>query len=255
MPDSCSSRGEPIAPDETITSDAAVRLVAVHQFPRQSPAPFRTTSRRTFAWVRTVRFFRPPIWRQIGHRRRRTPRIPLRELVVRHTILPLAGYVLVERNAKLGGRREIGLTDRQRCTRLRDAKRTTLAVVAVVVGIVVLGLPEIGEHILIAPASATHLPPLVVVERVPSSVDLRVDSRAATDDLGLCVSEYSVLHVFLRSRCSSPSCRYLWSSSRNRRAGGRTGASPGHPPQAEGLWRRDFLTTVRQVRCPPIRRR
>ena len=59
IPDSISIRGEPIAPDERITSEAAVtRLPSISSTP--VARPFSTTIRFTWAPVRTVRFGR---WR------------------------------------------------------------------------------------------------------------------------------------------------------------------------------------------------
>ena len=58
IPDSISIRGEPIAPDERITSDAAaIRLPSISSTPMARP--FSTTIRFTCAPVRTVRFDRP----------------------------------------------------------------------------------------------------------------------------------------------------------------------------------------------------
>jgi hypothetical protein len=64
---------------------------------------------------------------------------------------------------------------------LADAKRAALAVPAVVVGVVVLGLAEIGQHVLVGPAGAAQLAPFVIVQRVAARVDLRVDRRPAAD--------------------------------------------------------------------------
>ncbi len=145
-----------------------------------------------------------PVRREIGHRRRRTPRIALGELVEADAVLLFAGHVLVARDAELRGSLEIGLADRQRRARPRHAERPALAVKLVVESVVVLGLPEIGQHVVIAPAVAAHLAPLVIIERVAAGVDLRVDRRAAADHLGLGVAEDPIVHVALRHRRPAP---------------------------------------------------
>src|SRR5690606_14218025 len=88
---------------------------------------------------------------EIGDGGRGAADMALGQLVIAHAVLGLAGHVLIARNAELAGGLEIGLADRQRRRRPADAQRPALAVIAVIIGVVVLGLAEIGQYILIAP--------------------------------------------------------------------------------------------------------
>ena len=217
--------------------------------------PLSTSIRRTCAPYRIVRFDRPPVRREIGHRRRRPPRALLRQLVVGDTVLCFTVDVHVARDTK--GRRglEIGLADRQGGGGLRHAQRATLAVERVVPGVVVLGLAEIGQHVVIGPALAAHLPPFVIVERIAARVDLRVDRRSAADHLGLRVGEDLAAHVPLRHRAPAPGRDTLGHLGEARRqVKQRVPVAPPRPP-AGRRGRPDPRSAVRPERCPRCRRR
>jgi hypothetical protein len=111
------------------------------------------------------------------------------QLVESHTFGIGPGQIRGARDAQCPRRIEKRLTDRQRRQRLADAKGSAFAVLVVVPGIVVLGPPEIGQHIRRPPAGAAHLPPVVIVLRVPARVDLGVDGRPAADDPSLGITQ------------------------------------------------------------------
>ena len=149
------------------------------------------------------------VGRDIGHRSRGAAHIALGQLVIGDPVLLLAVHVVIARDTKLGSRFEIGLADRQGRTRIAHAERAALAVIPVLEARVILGLAEIGQHVLIAPAGASHLTPFVVIARIATGIDLRVDRGAAADHLGLRVAKDLVLHVALRNRVPTPAADAL----------------------------------------------
>ena len=176
---------------------------AIHHLDPHRPAAFdqQPPDRRAGAHGQV----RPaPVRRQIGHRGGRPARVALGQLVIADAVLRLAVDVHVTRDAKCCGRLEIRLADRQRRDGLADAKGAALAVKAVLERVVILGLAEIGQHVVIAPAGAAHLAPVVVILRIAARVDLRVDGRTAAQHLRLRIAEDLALHVPLRSGVPAP---------------------------------------------------
>ena len=82
--------------------------------------------------------------------------------------------------------------------------RAGAAVKSVGPALVMVGLFEIGQHVVIGPAGAAQLPPRVIVQRVAAGVDLRVDAGPATDHLSLRIADDHILHVLLRNRLPAP---------------------------------------------------
>ncbi len=128
----------------------------------------------------------------------------LGELVVAQAVLGFSGEVAVAGDAELGPGGEEGLADREGRAGLADAEGAVFPVVAVVVGVVRFRLAEVGQDILIAPAGAAHLAPVVIVLRIAAGVELRVDRGAAADHLGLGVADGHPLHVPLRHGVPAP---------------------------------------------------
>ncbi len=149
------------------------------------------------------------IGREIGHRGGRSPSVALGQLVEADAILYFAVDIRVAWNAQVGGRCEIGLADGQGRARFADAQRAAPAMKPVVMGFIVLCLAEVGQHVVIAPACTAHLTPVVIVLRIATGVNLRVDRRSAADDLGLRVAEHLVLHVPLGNRLPPPTADAL----------------------------------------------
>ena len=145
-----------------------------------------------------------PVRGDIGHRGRGPAHVALGQLVIGDAILLFAVHIEVARDAQLRRCLEIGLAHRKGRARFAHAERAALAVVAVVPGLVVFGFAVVGQHVVVAPPCAAHLAPFIVVQRVAAGIDLRVDRRAAADDLGLGVAEDLVLHVALRDRVPAP---------------------------------------------------
>src|SRR5581483_3186995 len=70
---------------------------------------------------------------------------------------------------------------------------------------VVLGALEVRQHVLVTPAHRGFVAhPFVIVGRMPSRVDLRVDRRAAADHLGLREAQDPALQVLLWDRVPAP---------------------------------------------------
>ena len=71
-------------------------------------------------------------------------------------------------------------------------------------GVVVLGLQEVGQHVVPAPAKVAELAPAVVVRRLAPHVDHAVDRRAPAQHLAARVDEAAPVEARLRRRLHHP---------------------------------------------------
>ena len=155
--------------------------------------------------VRTVRLRAPARRLEKGRGGRTAHRVARRELIVADAVLDGAVEIVVEGNARLLRRAEEGVADRRRIDGIGDAQRAAIAVIGVDEALVVLGALEIGQDLLVAPARAAGLRrPGVVVLGVAARVELRVDRRAAADDLGLGVPDDAAVEMLLRHGAPAP---------------------------------------------------
>jgi hypothetical protein len=153
-----------------------------------------------------MRVVRPIAHRiEIGRGGRGPARVALRELVEADAFLAGAVDVVIVGDAHFLRGAKIGVADRQRRDRHRDAERAAVGMIVVDEPLVVLGAFEIGEDFAIAPAFAAFLSrPGVVVERIASRVNLRVDRRSAAEHLGLRVAQDAPVHMALRHGLPAP---------------------------------------------------
>src|SRR5690606_20681112 len=66
---------------------------------------------------------------------------------------------------------------------LLDAPFSARAMHVVGAAVIVLGFPEIGKHIVPAPAGAAHLAPKIIVARLAAHIDHAVDGGATAKHL------------------------------------------------------------------------
>ena len=112
--------------------------------------------------------------------------------------------VVAERDADALGRPHEPLRDRVVGDLLGDVHRAAGAVVLVGEPLVVLGLAEVRQDAVVAPALVAEIPPLVVVEPIAADVDHRVDRRAAPERAALRVVHPPVVQLRLGDRLEAP---------------------------------------------------
>ena len=124
-------------------------------------------------------------------------------------ILGLACQIAVARYADRGSGLKECLADRKRCRGPADTERTALSVKSVLVGVVVLRLPEIRKDVLMAPTRAARLSPLVKVEGISPGIDLGIDGGSSAQHPCLSEPDDHVLHVPLRNGVPTPTADAL----------------------------------------------
>ena len=120
---------------------------------------------------------------QVGHRRTAAPAIADGELVGAEAFVLLAVEVVAHRHAGLLGGLDEDLADLVVQLAVGHVHRPFAAVVLVGAACVGLGLAEVRQHVVIAPARVAELGPFVVVRAVAARVDHAVDRGRAAERL------------------------------------------------------------------------
>ena len=80
----------------------------------------------------------------------------------------------------------------------RHAQRAVLAVIGIGRALAVLGAPEVGQHVGIAPAAAARLRPAVIVARMAAHIHHAVDGGGAAQHAAARMAEPPVVEIRLR---------------------------------------------------------
>ena len=109
--------------------------------------------------------------------------VDLRHLIDAAAFLLRAVEILDDRQLRLARRIEEDLLEGIFGARRRDIQRAALAVEGVGDRLVVLGFPEVGQHVVIGPAGISERGPMVVVGAVAADIDHRIDGGRAAERL------------------------------------------------------------------------
>ena len=124
-----------------------------------------------------------PCLAQEGLRRRAAEAAAPRHLRIADARALLAVEVGIERKARLLGRFDEAVGERQDGAVVLDLERAALAAHLGVAALhVVLGLLEVGQHVVVAPAAIAHLRPAVEVGRRAAHIEHAVDRARAAHD-------------------------------------------------------------------------
>jgi len=131
---------------------------------------------------------------QIGDRRGAAHAAALGELITPDAVLLRAVEVLVVRQSGLPTGLDERFAGAEVGAAVDHAERSADAVELALAALVVLGLDEVREHVVPAPALVAHLRPAVVIGAVAADVDHRVDrggpsERPATGQIALTAGE------------------------------------------------------------------
>src|SRR6185312_651714 len=112
---------------------------------------------------------------QIAHSSAAAPAVPRRRLEVSGAFLERAVEIAVARDAGLLRRGDEGLAQLVRVALVGDGERTALPVEIVGPALVVLGLLEVGQHVVPTPADIAELAPMVEILLLAADVDAAID--------------------------------------------------------------------------------
>ena len=112
---------------------------------------------------------------EIADRGAAAPAIAAGQLVRAGAFLGRSVEVVVARQAGLDGGLDIGVADLAVVGQVGDAERPADAVQRVGAALLVLGLLEVGQHVVPCPADVAELAPIVVVAGLAADVDQAVD--------------------------------------------------------------------------------
>jgi hypothetical protein len=116
---------------------------------------------------------------QIGPRRRGPPAAPRRGLEEARALLGRAIEIRIGRNADFGRGMHERFRQRIMVAPVRHRQRSAGAVIFVGAALLIFRLPEVRQHVVIAPAGIAALPPAVIVLVLAAHVEQAVD-RAGT---------------------------------------------------------------------------
>ena len=133
----------------------------------------------------------------------------LRDLVVADALLGGAVEVRDPLVAGLLGGLHEGFADLGRIGLVGDVQRAAGAVEVVAAALVVLGLLEVRQHVVVAPALVAELAPVVVVPGVAAHIEHGVDRRRAAQRLAARPVHAPVVAMFLRHGLVAPVVRRL----------------------------------------------
>ena len=147
----------------------------------------------------------PPHMRMdIGARRRPALAVFLRHLIEAETLLLRAVEILVDTELRLPRRFEKDLLIAVVRAQIGDIQRPALPVQRVFVRLVVLGLAEVGQNVVPAPAGAAHVGPAVVIGVMAAHIDHGVDARRAAEHLAARHIALAAVEALLRHGLVAP---------------------------------------------------
>ena len=119
---------------------------------------------------------RPPLHRiEVADGRAAPPPVARRKLEVARPLLGGAVEVVVARDADLLGGGDVGVADVAPHAHVGHRERAADPVERILAPLLVLGAAEERQHVVIGPAGAAELPPLVVVLRLAAHIQQAVD--------------------------------------------------------------------------------
>ncbi len=132
------------------------------------------------------------------------PAIAHRELVIAGTFLGRAVEILVARNPRGLGRRDESFADRMLESQIGDAQRTAGAVECIGAALLILGLLEIRQHVVIAPAGIAELAPMIEILRLAADIDEAVDRARTAEDLAARPHDLPAIDAGIRLGLEAP---------------------------------------------------
>ena len=118
---------------------------------------------------------------QIGHRRAAAPHIADRHLQRPDAVLLGAVEIPVQPVARLLRAGDEGVVQFVAGPQIRNAQRTAGAVMLVGTALLMLGAPEIGQHILVRPTGIAELAPQIKILPLAADVDQPVDRARSSE--------------------------------------------------------------------------
>ncbi len=129
---------------------------------------------------------------------------PRRELEVSGAFLGRTVEVVVAGEARLLRSLDEGLAQRVRLADIGDRERTAGAVQRIGAALLVLGPPEVGQHVLETPAGIAELAPVVVVGGLAADIEKPVDRARSAQHLAARLDDAPVVELGLRLRGVEP---------------------------------------------------
>ena len=205
-PDNCRSCGELNAPrrdDHLGVGARGPRLAADQIFDAGGAAAVEQDARRRApptprAGCRAARRL------EIGRRGRGAHAVAHGGLVEARALLRRAVEIVVARIAALLRRLDEGRGERMLVAHVRHAERPAGAVVLVGAALVVLGLAEVRQHVLVAPAGVAELAPVVEVLGLAADVDQAVDRARSAEHLAARRDDVAAVALRLRLGLVAP---------------------------------------------------
>ena len=127
------------------------------------------------------------------------PQAPaLCDLVATDAFLIRAVEVRIERQTCLLRRLDKDMAERIGVGTLRDIERAVFTVKAIMQALVALGLLEVRQHVVVAPAGIAELTPMIVIGRLPAHIDHGIDRARAAKEAAARPIHAPALHRHLR---------------------------------------------------------
>ena len=106
--------------------------------------------------------------------------------------------IIVARNAGLLRRFDEGLAEPMRLADIGNCERSADTVEIIAAALLILGAPEIGQHVGKAPAGITELPPMIVILVLAADVEQAVDRTRSAQHLAARLDDLAVVQLRLR---------------------------------------------------------
>ncbi len=122
---------------------------------------------------------------------------PRRGLEITGALLARAVEIVVARDARLLRCGDEGLAQLVRVALVGDAERAAGAVERVGAALLVLGLLEIGQHVVVAPADIAELAPVVEILLLAADIDAAIDRARAAQHLAARLNDAAAVELGL----------------------------------------------------------
>ena len=126
------------------------------------------------------------------------------QLEIARAFLARPVEIVVARKAGLLGRRDERFAQRMRLAHIGDGERSAGAVQRIGAALLILGAPEIRQHILEAPAGIAELPPVIEILRLTADIEQAIDGTRSAQHFAARLNQRAVIHVRLGLRRIEP---------------------------------------------------
>ncbi len=140
----------------------------------------------------------PPARRpQIADRRRAAAPVARGELEIAGAFLARSVEIVVARKAGLLRSLDERFAQRVRLAHIGDRERSARSMQLIRAAFLVLGAPEIGQHILEAPAGIAELPPMVEILSLATDIEQAVDGTRSAQHFAARLDDLAVVEIGL----------------------------------------------------------